>query len=78
MGLSLGFGMWRGDCVTLECQCVAGIGIGEDGADLANCLFRQPIGCDGTADAIVPDMIGDNSTLATAINRPNYCPVEFF
>lgn len=78
MGLGLGFDMRRGDCVTLERQSVAGIGIGEDGTNLAHRLLCQSIGGDGASDAIVANMVGDNPTLAAAIDRPNYCPLSFF
>lgn len=78
MSLSLGFRVRLFDRMALECQGVAGIGIGEDGSDLANGILSQTIGGDGAVDAIVADMMGDNPALATAINRPNYCPLPFF
>ena len=74
MGLGLGLCMRWGDRMALEGQGIARIGISEDGADLTHGSLGQAIGGDGAADALVPDMIGDNPALA-AINRPNDCPV---
>lgn len=78
MGLGLCFGVRLCDRVTLERQGVTGIGICEDSPDLANSVLGQTIGGDGTIDAIVADMMGDNPALATAIDCPNYCPLTFF
>jgi hypothetical protein len=70
--------MWRRDRMAFERQGVAGIGIGEDGADLADRFLGQAIRRDGAVDALVADMMGDNPALATTINRPNYGPLPFF
>ena len=61
--------------MAFECQGIARIGISEDGADLTHGSLGQTIGGDSATDALVADMIGDNSALAAAINCPNDCPI---
>lgn len=78
VGLSLGLDVLLGNPVTLEGQAVAGVGIGEDSANLADRLLSQSIRRNGTLHALVADMMGDNPPLAPAIDRPNYGPLPFF
>jgi hypothetical protein len=67
-----------GNAVALEGEGIAGVGISEDGADLADGLFGQMVDGDGAADALIPDVIGDDPALPAAIGGPNYRPCCFF
>ena len=78
VGLGLGLGVGFGYAVALEGQGVAGVGICEDGADLADSLLGQAVDGDGAADPAVADMIGDDPATPAAIGRPDYGPVLFF
>jgi hypothetical protein len=78
MSLCFGFDMWLGSAKAFESQSVAGIGVGEDDVDRANCLLGQPVDCHGALYAFVADVIGDHPSLATAIGSPNYGPLQFF
>ena len=78
MGLRLGLLMrfWRADA--LEGDVVAGVGIGEDGADLADSSLGQGVDGDGAAHTPVAYMIGDDASVLAAIGGPDYRPLLFF
>jgi len=78
MGLRLGLPMRLGRLDPLEGQMIAGIGVGEDGADLADGGLGQIVDGDGAAHALVADMVCDDLAVATAIGRPDHRPPLFF
>ena len=71
MGFGFGLGVGFTDTVAFEGQGVAGIGVGEDGADFPDSLLGQAIDGDGAPHALVADMIGYDPALPTAIGGPN-------
>lgn len=62
----------------LEGETVAGVGIGEDGADLTDGRLGQPVDGDGAVHARVTDMIGDDPPVLAAVGRPDYRAAGFF
>ncbi len=78
MGLCLGLFVPLRRAIPLEGKLIAGIGIGEDRRDVANSPLGQVVEGDGTGDAVVADVIGDDTTLPPAISSPNDRPVLFF
>ncbi len=71
MRLGFGLGMGFGHAVTLEGEAVAGVGVGEDGLDLADRLPGQAVDGDGAVDALVADMVGDDAPPPAAIGGPD-------
>ena len=55
-----------------EGEVVAGVGVGEDGFDLANGRFGQPVDGDGAAHTFVTDMVGDHPLVLAAISGPDH------
>jgi hypothetical protein len=78
MGLSLGLGVGFRHAMTLESEAVTGIGVGEDGLDLANRLPGKVVDGDGTSNALVANMVGDDPAAPAAVSGPNYRPAAFF
>jgi hypothetical protein len=76
--LSFGFGVRLDNTVALECNAVAGVGVGEDGRDVWRGLFGQPVERDGAFDAFVSDVMRNNATLSPAISSPYDCALPFF
>ena len=78
MRLGLGLGVGLGHAMALEGDVVAGVGIGEDGLDLADGLPGKAVDGDRALHALIADMVGDHPPTSSAIGGPNYCPALFF
>jgi hypothetical protein len=76
--LRFGLGVRLDDAMALECDAVAGVGIGEDGRDVGYGLLGQPVERDGAVDAFVSDVMRNNATLSPAISSPYDCALPFF
>jgi hypothetical protein len=66
MDLRLGLLMGLVRLDPVEGQMAAGVGVGEDGADLADGRFVQIVDSDGAAHALVADVVGHDPAVATA------------
>ncbi len=78
MGLGLGLLVGFGSADPLEGEVVAGVGVGEDGADLADGGLGQGVDGGRAPDAVIAYMIGDDASMSAAVRRPDYRSLPFF
>lgn len=78
MGLGLGLSMGNGDAVALEGEAVAGIGVGEDRGDVGDDTPGALVDRYGAGDAVVADVMRNNTTLSSAISSPYDGALSFF
>lgn len=78
MGLRLCLQVRLCDANPFEGEVVARVGVGEDGADLADGRLGQGIDGDGAAHAGIADMVGDDLSVPAAISGPDYRALLFF
>lgn len=78
MRLGLGLGVRFRHAMAFEGDAMAGVGVGEDGLDLADGLPGKAVDGHGALHALIADMVGDHPATPAAISGPNYCPASFF
>lgn len=78
MGLGFGLLMRLGHAMAFEGEPIAGVGVGEDGLDLANGLPGEPVDRHRAGNTLIADVVSDHPAAPTAIGSPNYGPATFF
>ena len=78
MRLGLGLGVRFRHAMAFEGDAIAGVGVGEDGLDLADSLPGKAVDSDGALHALIADMVGDHPAAPAAIGGPNYRTATFF
>ena len=78
MRLRLGLLVRFGSADPLEGEVVAGVGVGEDGADLADGGLGQGVDGGRASDTGITHMIGDDAPVPAAICRPDHRSLPLF
>ena len=78
MRLCFGLGVGFRHAMAFEGEAIAGVGVGEDGLDLADGLPGKAVDGYGALHALIADMVGNDAATPAAIGGPNYCPTSFF